>query len=828
MGHFTITAVLEGQIVYQRETPVAEGLNALVGEAVSALLAAAVGMDTKDGFVQVAQHFEDDPKAQIELMLFLDEIEDVHFESEALEKAKGKVRTMSGDKHKPRKLKKDSGISPEEASKRIKFRNEYFAADTQEWYIDDLESYETIHGERMDGTLLNPDTMERVEFEGAEITREFTIDPIWDDEFRIAPYEEDENELSDDEEEEPQWFKEVSAEGFDDDGIGPLHMAAEGDSCYVCKKEVSVGSPETGECDDCGAFFHYPDCDRGAGFSDDPMSWFCSPCAKDIVSNAESFETDWEDAQRIPAPYAREIPYNKDTHVKMWYEGDYEDEEGDNYENVKSYSILSKDDWISWYNSTKYDPCECDDVIGCLSCYLIYEAHEPELKGGFSNIGVLWFEGWDYENLEAESFAADSANPMGGSTGDQVVQWEESGLSSPSAPPSDIFWAEDRPRDNKGRLVPKFGVTKWGNDYWDYGVSYPEWKWRHPASVRVFAEGYGVDLKSLTGKQKDWLEWRYKEDVDSKTALFALIDEFKIKTKKAETFFMAEEEPFRVRGSWGGGVVEFSNGDVFVKVISFPVTDDSEYAGESMWVVLEEGNEFEGIGILDNDPIHSDIKIGSRIKFTGGNTHYKPHFVAVVEAETFDSEFDPYNLIDAAQNPQDYAPEITGGIKPGMIGGDMGGSQAPPVSHPTPPLEATPPEEGNGEGEDNGGDNGEEHQPPQDEDETSPFDAETLGKDSCCCGATKADPCACMIKGVMDCSATCPCSLEKKGAESFNAEEPFICDECGRQATQAKGTNWCINCENEYQSGLHNPDAAFGAESIEFRSPLDDKSDEIL
>jgi hypothetical protein len=635
MGHFTITAVLEGQIVYQRETPVAEGLNALVGEAVSALLAAAVGMDTKDGFVQVAQHYEDDPKPQIELMLFLDEIEDVHFESEALEKAKGKVRTMSGDKHKPRKLKKDSGISPEEASKRIKFRNEYFAADSQEWYIDDLESYETIHGERMDGILLNPDTMERVEFEGAAITQEFTIDPIWDDEFRIASYEEEEDELIDEEEEEPEWVKEsMDAEGFDDDGIGPLHMA----------EEVN-------------------------------------------------------------------------------------------------------------------------------------------------------------------------ANPMGGSTGDQVVQWEESGLSSPSAPPSDIFWAEDRPRDNKGRLVPKFGVTKWGNDYWDYGVSYPEWKWRHPASVRVFAEGYGVDLKSLTGKQKDWLEWRYKEDVDSKTALFALIDEFKIKTKKAETFFMAEEEPFRVRGSWGGGVVEFSNGDVFVKVISFPVTDDSEYAGESMWVLLEEGNEFEGIGILDNDPIHSDIKIGSRIEFTGGNTHYKPHFVAVVEAESFAAEGE---LDDKT---------IEMFIARGYILSPNGDPTNPEhwrmptvVRQPVKSISTTSwkPEVG------------QTFEAPPDEDETSPFDAETLAKDSCCCGATKTDPCACMIKGVMECSATCPCSLEKKGAESFNAEEPFICDECGRQATQAKGTNWCINCENEYQSGLHNPDAAFGAESIEFRSPLDDKSDEIL
>ena len=89
-------------------------------------------------------------------------------------------------------------------------------------------------------------------------------------------------------------------------------------------------------------------------------------------------------------------------------------------------------------------------------------------------------------------------------------------------------------------------------------------------------------------------------------------------------------EPHIVRGSWPGGVVEFSNGDVFVKVISFPVTDDSDYSGESMWVLLDEGNEFEGVGVLDNDPIHSEIECGSRIKFTGGNTHYKPHFVEVV------------------------------------------------------------------------------------------------------------------------------------------------------------------------------------------------------
>ena len=47
------------------------------------------------------------------------------------------------------------------------------------------------------------------------------------------------------------------------------------------------------------------------------------------------------------------------------------------------------------------------------------------------------------------------------------------------------------------------------------------------------------------------------------------------------------------------------------------------------------------------------------------------------------------------------------------------------------------------------------------------FAAESLGKDSCCCGATKTHPCACMIQGIETCSATCPCSLEKKGAETY-------------------------------------------------------------
>ena len=97
------------------------------------------------------------------------------------------------------------------------------------------------------------------------------------------------------------------------------------------------------------------------------------------------------------------------------------------------------------------------------------------------------------------------------------------------------------------------------------------------------------------------------------------------------------EKPTIVRGSYPSGVVEMSNGDVFVKVITFPVTDGSGFAGESMWVILTEGDEFNGVGILDNDPAHSEIKCGSLIRFEGGNTHFKPRFVEVVETESVHS-----------------------------------------------------------------------------------------------------------------------------------------------------------------------------------------------
>ena len=89
-------------------------------------------------------------------------------------------------------------------------------------------------------------------------------------------------------------------------------------------------------------------------------------------------------------------------------------------------------------------------------------------------------------------------------------------------------------------------------------------------------------------------------------------------------------EPRIVRGTWPSGVVEMDDGCIYVKVVSFPVTDDSGYAGESMWVILKDGDELNGTGYLNNEPSHSDIQCGSLIRFEGGTPELKPWFVEVI------------------------------------------------------------------------------------------------------------------------------------------------------------------------------------------------------
>ena len=62
--------------------------------------------------------------------------------------------------------------------------------------------------------------------------------------------------------------------------------------------------------------------------------------------------------------------------------------------------------------------------------------------------------------------AAEGANPSGGATGDQIISWEHNGLSSPSGPPSDIFWSEG----SDIRLDAESFEAKGYTTHWKYGT----------------------------------------------------------------------------------------------------------------------------------------------------------------------------------------------------------------------------------------------------------------------------------------------------------------------------------------------------------------------
>ena len=211
MSHYVIQALLEGNIVFHRETPVRAGVENLINEGVSQLFSVSGGNPGRDAIVEVLRYYDEDPVPEVELVVFADSHEELFFEAEALTKAKGKVRTMSGKPHTPRKLKQDSGISPEEAARRIALKSEskIFYADTMEWDIDYLESYETPYGTKLDGVLYNPTTGESAEFEGITIETSIPdIDPMYANMEDIPTYEAD-----------------------NEDNLGPMFMAEEKKNC---------------------------------------------------------------------------------------------------------------------------------------------------------------------------------------------------------------------------------------------------------------------------------------------------------------------------------------------------------------------------------------------------------------------------------------------------------------------------------------------------------------------------------------------------------------------------------------------------------------------
>ena len=95
---------------------------------------------------------------------------------------------------------------------------------------------------------------------------------------------------------------------------------------------------------------------------------------------------------------------------------------------------------------------------------------------------------------------------------------------------------------------------------------------------------------------------------------------------KAESFGAERREP--VFGDWEDGVVMYADGSLLVKVVGFPTpfSNDPRLIGESMWVVVKKGNEYEGKGYLSNDPIHSSLKFGTLIDYGYGTNIRKPMF----------------------------------------------------------------------------------------------------------------------------------------------------------------------------------------------------------
>lgn len=67
-----------------------------------------------------------------------------------------------------------------------------------------------------------------------------------------------------------------------------------------------------------------------------------------------------------------------------------------------------------------------------------------------------------------------------------------------------------------------------------------------------------------------------------------------------------------------------ADGTKLIKVVNFP---GGEFAGESMWVEIVDGDENDGRGILRNDAVCSDLKYGDEVAYGGGDDVYRPKYI---------------------------------------------------------------------------------------------------------------------------------------------------------------------------------------------------------
>lgn len=67
--------------------------------------------------------------------------------------------------------------------------------------------------------------------------------------------------------------------------------------------------------------------------------------------------------------------------------------------------------------------------------------------------------------------------------------------------------------------------------------------------------------------------------------------------------------------------------NTWVKVVGFPLPDGCGFRSESMWVMVIDGDENDGLGVLDSEPLGDELKQGDLIRYGGGTARKKPIFL---------------------------------------------------------------------------------------------------------------------------------------------------------------------------------------------------------
>ena len=178
----------------------------------------------------------------------------------------------------------------------------------------------------------------------------------------------------------------------------------------------------------------------------------------------------------------------------------------------------------------------------------------------------------------------------------------------------------------------------------DYKTRRVLWDKHHNDFYNLFNDEQmrGLAIPWVTDKYKaesfDAQTWKIKCDVCGEKPIYDTVDsedygkEIQVCEEcfnnifTAESFDAERREP--VFGDEEDGVVMYADGSLLVKVVGFPTpfSNDPRLIGESMWVVVKKGNEYEGKGYLANKPIHSSLKFGTLIDYGYGTNIRKPMF----------------------------------------------------------------------------------------------------------------------------------------------------------------------------------------------------------